>query len=161
YLDLLTSLFMVRQLRPWHENLGKRQVKSPKIFLRDSGILHSLLGIRSEKDLLGHPKCGASWEGYAIEEVLAAVQPEEAYFWATHQGAELDLFLLKNGKRLGIEIKRTDAPSMTPSMRIAIKDLRLERLVVLYPGTTRFPLADKVEAMPLRAIAEGFGSRMT
>ena len=92
YLDLLTSLFMVRQLRPWHENLGKRQVKSPKIFLRDSGILHSLLGIRSEKDLLGHPKCGASWEGYAIEEVLAAVQPEEAYFWATHQGAELDLF---------------------------------------------------------------------
>jgi len=161
YLDLLTSLFMVRQLRPWHENLGKRQVKSPKIFLRDTGILHSLLGIRSEKDLLGHPKCGASWEGYAIEEVLAAVQPEEAYFWATHQGAELDLFLLKNGKRLGIEIKRTDAPSMTPSMRIAIKDLRLERLVVLYPGATRFPLADKVEAMPLRAIAEGFGSRMT
>jgi len=156
YLDLLTSLFMVRQLRPWHENLGKRQVKSPKIFLRDSGILHSLLGIRSEKELLGHPKSGASWEGYAIEEVLAAVQPEEAYFWATHQGAELDLLLLKNGKRLGIEIKRTDAPAITPSMRIAIKDLRLERLVVLYPGAIRFPLADKIEAMPLRELAAGF-----
>lgn len=160
YLDLLTSLFMVRQLRPWHENLSKRQVKSPKVYLRDSGILHSLLGIRSEKELLGHPKCGASWEGYAIEEVLAAVQPEEAYFWATHQGAELDLFLLKSGKRLGIEIKRTDAPAMTPSMRIAIKDLRLDRLVVLYPGTIRFPLAEKVEAVPLRAIAEGPGSRV-
>ena len=156
YLDLLTSLFMVRQLRPWHENLGKRQVKSPKVFVRDSGILHSLLGIRSEKELLGHPKSGASWEGYAIEEVLAAVQPEEAYFWATHQGAELDLLLLKNGKRLGIEIKRTDAPAITPSMRIAIKDLRLERLVVLYPGAIRFPLADKVEAMPLRELAVGF-----
>jgi len=156
YLDLLTTLFMVRQLRPWHENLAKRQVKSPKVFVRDSGILHSLLGIRSEKELLGHPKCGASWEGYAIEEVLAAVQPEEAYFWATHQGAELDLLLLKNGKRLGVEIKRTDAPAVTPSMRIAIKDLRLERLVVLYPGAIRFPLADKVEAVPLRELAAGF-----
>lgn len=156
YLDLLTTLFMVRQLRPWHENLGKRQVKSPKIYIQDSGILHSLLGIRSEKELLGHPKSGASWEGYAIEEVLAAVQPEEAYFWATHQGAELDLLLLKNGKRLGIEIKRTDAPAITPSMRIAIKDLRLERLVVLYPGAIRFPLAEKVEAMPLRELAAGF-----
>jgi hypothetical protein len=150
YLDLLTSLFMVRQLRPWHENLGKRQVKSPKVFIRDSGILHSLLGIRSEKELLGHPKCGASWEGYAIEEVLAAVQPEEAYFWATHQGAELDLLLLKNGKRLGIEIKRTDAPSITPSMRIAIKDLRLDRVVILYPGTIRFPLSETVAVVPLR-----------
>jgi predicted AAA+ superfamily ATPase len=155
YLDLLTSLFMVRQLPPWHENLGKRQVKSPKIFIRDSGILHSLLGIRSEKELLGHPKCGASWEGYAIEEVLAAVQPEEAYFWATHQGAELDLLLLKNGKRLGVEIKRTDAPSITPSMRIAIKDLRLDRLIVLYPGTIRFPLSETVEAVPLRELAHG------
>lgn len=155
YLDLLTSLFMVRQLRPWHENLGKRQVKSPKIFLRDSGILHSLLGIHSEKELLGHPKCGASWEGYAIEEVLAAIQPEEAYFWATHQGAELDLLLLKGGRRLGVEIKRTDGPTITPSMRIAIKDLRLERLVVLYPGEVRYPLAKKVEVIPLRALAEG------
>jgi len=155
YLDLLTSLFMVRQLRPWHENLGKRQVKSPKIFLRDSGILHSLLGIHSEKELLGHPKCGASWEGYAIEEVLAAIQPEEAYFWATHQGAELDLLLLKDGRRLGVEIKRTDGPTITPSMRIAIKDLRLERLVVLYPGSVRYPLAKKVEVIPLRALAEG------
>jgi predicted AAA+ superfamily ATPase len=155
YLDLLTALFMVRQLRPWHENLGKRQVKSPKIFLRDSGILHSLLGIPSEKELLGHPKCGASWEGYAIEEVLAAIQPDEAYFWATHQGAELDLLLLKDGRRLGVEIKRTDGPTITPSMRIAIKDLRLERLVVLYPGSVRYPLDKKVEVIPLRALAEG------
>jgi uncharacterized protein len=155
YLDLLTALFMVRQLRPWHENLGKRQVKSPKIFVRDSGILHSLLGIPSERELLGHPKCGASWEGYAIEETLAAVRPEEAYFWATHQGAELDLLLLKDGRRLGVEVKRSDAPTITPSMRIAIRDLRLERLFVLYPGTTRYPLSDKAEAVPLHALAEG------
>ena len=154
YLDTLTGLFMVRQLQPWHENLGKRQVKSPKVYLRDSGILHQLLGIRSEHDLLSHPKSGASWEGFAIEEALNCIQPEEAYFWATHQGAELDLLLLKDGRRLGLEMKRTDAPTLTPSMRIALEDLRLERLVVVYPGVRRYPLAERVEAVPISLLAE-------
>lgn len=149
YLDLLTGVFMVRQLPPWHENLGKRQVKAPKIYVRDSGLLHALLGIRTERELLHHPKCGASWEGYAVEEVCKLLQPDEAYFWATHQGAELDLLLLKDGRRLGVEIKRTDAPSLTPSMRIALADLRLEHLVVLYPGTRRYSLAAQVTVVPL------------
>jgi uncharacterized protein len=154
YLDLLTGLFMVRQLQPWHENLKKRQVKAPKIYLRDSGLLHQLLGIRTEQDLLAHPKCGASWEGYAIEEILKLVEPDEAYFWATHNGAELDLLLFKNGRRYGVEVKRADAPALTPSMRIAIADLRLDRLTVLYPGATRYDLAPRVTVVPLAALAE-------
>lgn len=154
YLDTLTGLFMVRQLQPWYENLGKRQVKSPKVYLRDSGLLHQLLGIRAERDLLSHPKSGASWEGYAIEEALNCIQPEEAYFWATHQGAELDLLLFKDGRRLGLEMKRTDAPTLTPSMRIALQDLRLERLVVFYPGNLRYALAERVEAVPVSLLAE-------
>ncbi|MHB1586424.1 MAG: ATP-binding protein [Acidiferrobacteraceae bacterium] len=154
YLDLLTGLFMVRQLKPWHENLKKRQVKAPKIYLRDSGLLHQLLGIRVEKELLAHPKSGASWEGYAIEETLKAVQPDAAYFWATHQGAELDLLLIKGGRRLGVEIKRVDAPVMTPSLRIALKDLSLEHLVVLYPGATRYALDKQVTVMPLSTLGQ-------
>src|SRR3990172_8371506 len=154
YLDLLTGVYMVRQLAPWHENLGKRQVKSPKVYVRDTGLLHHLLGIAGENKLLAHPKCGASWEGYAIEEVINAVQPDEAYFWATHQGAELDLLLFKNGRRLGLEMKRTDAPTLTTSMRIAMEDLRLERLLVLYPGARRYPLAERVEAVPISLLAE-------
>jgi predicted AAA+ superfamily ATPase len=155
YLDLLTGLFMVRQLQPWHENLKKRQVKAPKIYLRDSGLLHQLLGIGTDRDLLAHPKCGASWEGYAIEETLKVVQPDEAYFWATHQGAELDLLLFKDGRRLGVEIKRMDAPVLTPSMRIALDDLKLEQLVVLYPGKTHYTLADRVKVAPLSVLGEG------
>ena len=108
---------VVRQLQPWHENLGKRQVKSPKIYFHDTGLLHQLLGIRSELDLLTHPKSGASWEGYVVEEVLRAVAPDEAYFWATHNGAELDLLLFRDGKRFGVECKRMDAPRLTPAMR--------------------------------------------
>ena len=153
YLDLLTGLFLVRQLPPWHENLGKRQVKAPKIYFRDSGMLHQLLGIRSERELLAHPKSGASWEGYALEETLKAVRPDEAYFWATYQGAELDVFLFKRGRRLGVEFKRMDAPRLTPSMRIAMKDLRLESLVVLHPGTASYPLGEHARAMPLAALA--------
>jgi hypothetical protein len=151
---------MVRQLPPWHENLGKRQVKAPKIYFRDSGLLHQLLGIRSEKDLLAHPKCGASWEGFAVEETLKAVQPEEAYFWATHQGAELDLLFLKDGRRLGVEIKRVDAPVFTPSMRIALFDLRLEALAVLYPGSRRYLLADRVEVLPVTTLADATASAL-
>lgn len=154
YLDLLTGLFMVRQLAPWHENLAKRQVRSPKIYLRDSGLLHQLLGIRTEPELLGHPKCGASWEGYAIEETLRAAQPDAVHFWATHTGAELDLLLFKNGERLGVEIKRADAPVITPSMRIAVKDLKLDRLVVLYPGASRYEISDRIVAVPLAELAD-------
>ncbi len=153
YLDLLTGVFLVRQLPPWHENLGKRQVKAPKVYVRDSGLLHALLGVRTDAELLHHPKCGASWEGYAIEAALNLVQPDDAYFWATHQGAELDLLLLKDGRRFGMEFKRTDAPTLTPSMRIALDDLRLEHLIVLYPGMRRYPLSTRVTAVPLAEFA--------
>jgi predicted AAA+ superfamily ATPase len=154
YLDLLSGVFMVRQLAPWHENLGKRQVKSPKVYVRDTGLLHHLLGITGENELLAHPKCGASWEGYAIEEVINTVQPDKTYFWATHQGAELDLLLFKNGRRLGVETKRMDAPRLTPSMRIALEELRLEQLVVLYPGPRQYPLGERVRVVPLAELAE-------
>ena len=154
YLDLLEGVFMVRQLSPWHENLKKRQVRSPKIYFRDSGVLHQLLGIRSQTDLLSHPKCGASWEGYVIEELLTNVRPDEAYFWGTHAGAEIDLVLFKNGRRVGVEIKRADAPRLTPSMRIAMTDLGLDRLVVIYPGDRRYPLTDKADVLPLSALQE-------
>jgi len=149
YLDLLEGVFMVRQLPAWHENLKKRQVKSPKIYFRDSGLLHQLLGIRTPADLLTHPKCGASWEGYVIEEVLTHVQPDETYFWATHAGAEIDLLLFKNGRRIGVEVKRADAPRLTPSMRTALADLHLDRLQIVYPGEMRYQLAEKVEVLPI------------
>jgi predicted AAA+ superfamily ATPase len=155
YLDLLSGVYMTRQLAPWHENLGKRQVKSPKVYVRDTGLLHHLLGIGSETELLAHPKCGASWEGYAIEEVIGAIQPDDTYFWATHQGAELDLLLFKNGRRLGVEIKKMDAPKITPSMLIALEDLKLEQLVVLYPGPTEYALSERVRVVPLGKVAEG------
>lgn len=157
YLDLLTGVFMIRQLPPWFENLGKRQVKAPKVFVRDSGLLHSLLGIANHRSLELHPKVGASWEGYAVEEVLKALRPDEAYFWATHQGAELDLLLFKNGRRLGVECKRTDAPTLTASMRIAMNDLKLDRLIVVYPGDRRYPLADGVEVVPLIELVAASG----
>ncbi|MFN0137107.1 MAG: ATP-binding protein [Phycisphaerae bacterium] len=149
YLDVLCGVFMVRQLKPWFENLGKRQVKSPKIYIADSGLLHALLGITSMLELERHPKLGASWEGYAVEEVLKALQPDEAYFWGTHQGAELDLLLFKDGRRIGIEFKRADAPRLTPSMRIACDDLKLRELLVVYPGDRRYALAPKIDAVPL------------
>jgi predicted AAA+ superfamily ATPase len=149
YLDLLTGVFMVRQLPPWFENLGKRQVKAPKVYLRDSGLLHALLGITNQRDLEHHPKVGASWEGYAVEEVLKALQPDDAYYWATYSGAEIDLVLFKRGRRIGIECKRADAPTLTPSMRIAMADLKLDELLVVYPGDKRYSLAAKVEAVPL------------
>jgi len=149
YLDLMADVFMLRQLPPWHENLGKRQVKAPKVYVRDSGLLHALLGIANHRDLEYHPKVGASWEGYAVEEVLKSFQPDEAYYWATHNGAELDLLLFKDGRRIGVECKRADAPVLTPSMRIALADLKLDRLCVLYPGDRAYSLARKVEVIPL------------
>jgi uncharacterized protein len=149
YLDLMTGLFMVRQLPPWFENLGKRQVKAPKVYIRDTGLLHALLGVASQRDLELHPKVGASWEGYAVEEILKSFRPDDAYFWATHQGAELDLLLFKRGRRIGIECKRADAPVLTPSMRIALADLKLDELRVVYPGEKRYTLARKIEVVPL------------
>ena len=152
YLDLMTGVFMVRQLPPWFENLGKRQVKAPKVYLRDSGLLHALLGVGNQRELELHPKVGASWEGYALEEVLKTLRPDEAYFWATHQGAELDLLLFKGGRRLGVEFKRADAPRLTASMRIALSDLRLDELRVVYPGEKRYPLTRGVEVVPLKEV---------
>lgn len=149
YLDLMSGVFMVRQLPPWFENLGKRQVKAPKVYVRDSGLLHSLLGIANQRDLEHHPKLGASWEGYAVEEVLKALRPDEAYYWATHNGAEIDLVLFKGGRRIGVECKRVDAPVLTPSMRIALADLKLDELHVVYPGEKRYQLGKKVQVVPL------------
>jgi predicted AAA+ superfamily ATPase len=149
YLDLLTGVFMVRQLPPWHENLGKRQVKAPKVYVRDSGLLHSLLGIGDRRDLENHPKVGASWEGYAVEEIIKAIQPDETYYWATYNRAELDLLLFKNGRRIGVECKRADAPVLTPSMRIAMSDLKLDHLYVVYPGEKAYTLGKKIEVVPL------------
>ena len=154
YLDILSGTFMVRQLQPWFENLGKRQVKAPKLYVRDSGLLHSLLGIDTRAELETAPSVGASWEGFVIGQVLAhlRVPPSRAYFWATHQGAELDLLMFKGQQRVGVEFKRADAPKVTPSMRIAMDDLKLDALYVVYPGLHRFRLADGIEAVPLWAL---------
>jgi len=149
YLDLLESLYLVRQLTPWHANIRKRQVKAPKVYVRDSGLLHALLGLATERDLLVHPKVGASWEGYAIEETLRCVQPDAAHFWATHNDAELDLLLLVRGRRYGVELKRQDAPGLTPSMRAALHDLDLQHLTVLYPGKSTYRLGPRVTVAPL------------
>lgn len=153
HLDILTDALMVRQLQPYHANIGKRQVKAPKIYVRDSGLFHQLAGIGSFKGLMTHPKVGASWEGFVIEQVLLTVGHDEAFFWATHQGAEIDLVLRRGSGLMGVEVKRADAPRMTPSIRTALKDLELERVVVVYPGTKRYPIADRVDAVPLSALA--------
>ncbi len=151
YLDLLTATFLVRQLQPFHENLAKRQVKAPKLYVSDSGLLHSLLGLQDERDLEGHPKVGASWEGFALDEVVRhmGARAEDCYFWATHAGAELDLLIVRGRRRWGFEIKKTSAPGLTRSMHIAIKDLRLDRLDVIHAGRDTFALAPKVRAVAL------------
>ena len=145
---------MLRVLQPWHTNIQKRQVKSPKVYFRDSGLLHYLLGIKSELDLYNHPKSGASWEGYAIEETIKALSPDQVYFWATHSGAELDLLVIKDGKRIGVECKRLDAPRLTPSMQIAIEALELEQLIVIYPGMLSYPMNEKIRVVSLSSLAE-------
>jgi hypothetical protein len=155
YLDTLTQTLMVRQLQPWHANLNKRQVKSPKVYFRDSGLLHALMDLTTLEQLLAHPRCGASWEGFALEQVLRLARPDEAYFWATHQGAELDLLMLKGARRVGVEFKRADSPHVTRSMSIAAEDLRLDALYVVYPGDKRFRLAPGIEAVPLWAALAG------
>jgi uncharacterized protein len=157
YLDILAGTFMVRILSPWFENIHKRQVKSPKIYFRDSGILHALLGISDELQLQTHPRLGAFWEGYALEEVIRTFHaaPEECYFWATQADAELDLLIIKNGKRLGFEYKYTDSPTTTKSMHIAQRDLKLDHLAVIYPGSRIFPLTERITAYGLETIATG------
>ena len=152
YLDWLTQAFLVRQLPPWHANLGKRQVKAPKVYVRDAGLLHELLGIEDAAALARHPKSGASWEGFALDQVLRIARPDEAYFWATHAGAELDLLMIRNGQHVGVEFKRTDAPALTPSIRTALADLQLSAVYVVYPGSRRYRLAERVEAVPLVAL---------
>ena len=152
YLDQLTSALVVRQLQPWHENISKRQVKAPKVYVADSGILHALLNLPQQADLDAHPKGGASWEGFAIDQVIRHVgaRPEECHFWATHGGAELDLLIVRGRTRYGFEIKRTSAPKATPSMRHALHDLKLARLDVIHAGEHTFPLAERLRAIPLR-----------
>lgn len=154
YLDALQQTFMVRTLQPWHENLGKRLVKSPKIYLRDSGLFHALQGIQDRGQLLTHPKLGASWEGFALEEVLRVFQPDQAWFHAVHGGSELDLFFLHRSLRVGVELKREDAPRTTKSMRVTQRDLRLDRLIVVYPGTRRYALDGGIECVPLTAVRD-------
>lgn len=154
YLDILCGTYMVRQLPPWFENLKKRQVKAPKVYIRDSGVCHALLGIPDRDALQAHPKLGASWEGFCLEQILDLTGDREAYFWATHGGAELDLLVFHKGRRLGFEFKYSERPQVTKSMRIAAEDLGLDRLHVVYPGKHRIPLEENLEATPLPDLLE-------
>jgi len=157
HLDILTGALMVRQLPPWFENLGKRQVKSPKVYLRDSGLLHALSGLATHRAMEESPRLGASWEGLVVEETVRLVGERHAYFWATQSGAELDLLLFVGGKRYGVEVKYGDAPRLTKSMHTALADLKLERLWVVYPGRESFPLADRVELVSLAGLRQALG----
>lgn len=152
YRDLLAGAFMIRILPPWFENLGKRLIRSPKVYLRDTGILHYLLGLQTASDLATHPRYGASWEGFALEQTLNAHGSRDAYFYRTQRGAELDLLLFRRGRRWGFEFKCTDAPRTSKSMHVVTKDLRLEHLWVLYPGDRSYALADYITALPLRDV---------
>lgn len=152
YIDILSETFMIRQLAPWHENIGKRQVKSPQIYFRDSGIFHSLVGIHSRESLMTHPRLGASWEGYAIEEILRIMNPDDVYFWKIHSGPELDLLCFIDGKRIGFEIKYSDAPKLTHSMKKANELLQLDQLYVVHPGHHSYPLADGIEVITLEGL---------
>jgi len=156
YLDILAGTFMIRELSPWFENIQKRQVRSPKIYFRDSGILHALLNIKDFSELDTYPRLGAFWEGFALEEVIRTydASPEESFFWATQADAELDLFIIKHGKRLGFEFKYVDVPKTTKSMQIALADLKLDHLTVVYPGKVSFPLTEKITAQGLEALAQ-------
>jgi len=154
YLDILSGTFMVRQLQPWYENISKRQVKSPKIYLMDSGILHALINIVDNRTLFGHPRVGASWEGYALHQFIQIVKPSQAFFWSTYSGAELDLIFLHRGHRYGVEFKFSEAPKITKSMRIAVKDLALRHLWVIYPGQHSYPVDEQISVWPLQLISE-------
>ena len=156
YLDLMTSALVVRQLHPWHENISKRQVKAPKIYISDSGLLHSLLNLRVLGDLEGHPKVGASWEGFVLQQVIRKldVNEEECFFWATHAGAELDLLVVRGRKRYGYEFKRTSSPRVTPSMRSALVDLNLSRMDVIHAGEDTYMIDKKIRAVSLQRLID-------
>ncbi len=154
YLDILTATYVVRQLQPWHENIKKRQVKSPKVYLRDSGLLHSLLALTDHDSITAHPKAGASWEGFVIEQAVDIMGLSSAYFWATHQGAEVDLLFQHTGEKYGIEVKYNESPKATKSMRVAIEDLGLRHLWVIHPGEHRFVIDDRITAWPAAALPE-------
>jgi len=153
YLDILTGTFMVRQLQPWYVNIGKRQVKAPKVYFRDPGILHTLLALPDRHSLLGHPRVGASWEGFALEQVLRALEPTEGYFWSTHGGAEVDLLATFRGRRHGFEMKWSETPTVTRSMRIALEELELDHLWIVHPGRSSFEVDDLISAWSLRDLA--------
>lgn len=153
YLDILTGTFVVRQLQPWHENIGKRQVKAPKIYLHDSGLLHGLLGLPDWHSLMGYPRLGASWEGFVLEQVLRIVAPTDAYFWATHSGAEIDLLFIYHGRRYGVEVKFSEAPKIGRSQHTAVDNLNLDYLWVVYPGQQAYPVDDKITVWPLKKLA--------
>ena len=154
YLDILTGTFMVRQLQPWHVNVAKRQVKAPKVYFRDSGLLHSLLDLDSRDAVLAHPRAGASWEGFAIEQVCQAVSPAETYFWSVHGGAEVDLFFVVNGRRVGVEAKFIESPTATRSMRTAMVDVGLHHLWIVHPGAHVYPIDDRITAWPIAKVPE-------
>jgi hypothetical protein len=154
YLDILTGTYMVRQLQPWHENIGKRQVKAPKIYLRDTGILHALMNVADDMTLQAHPRVGASWEGFALEMTLRTLRPGEGYFWRTHSGAELDLLLTLRGRRFGFEFKYSEAPRITRSAHTAINDLQLDHVWVVYPGEHSYPIENKIAAIPLTNVSD-------
>jgi len=156
YLDLLTSALVIRQLLPWHENISKRQVKASKVYVADSGMLHTLLNLRTQTDLEGHPKVGASWKGFVLGQIIRQLgaRPDECFFWATHGGAELDLLVVSGQQRLGFEVKRTSSPRLTPSMRNALVDLKLRSLDVIHAGELTFPLGKKVRAVALSRLLE-------
>jgi hypothetical protein len=156
YLDVLCSIYLTRQLLPWRQNLKKRQVASPKVYLMDSGLLHALLGVTSQHDLEGHPKVGSSWEGFALNQVVRHLKARatECFFWATHSGAELDLLVVRGRRRLGFEFKRASAPKLTPSMRSALTDLGLSSLTVVHPGSEGYPLAPHVHVVGLERLGD-------
>jgi predicted AAA+ superfamily ATPase len=149
YLDILTETFMIRQLQPWYENIGKRQVKSPKVYFRDSGILHSLLNLSDFHALTGHPRVGASWEGFALDQTLHVLKLPQAFFWATHSGVEIDLVFLHRGHRYGVEFKFSEAPQITKSMRMALEALKLHHLWIIHPGKHSYPIDKRISALPL------------
>ena len=157
YVDILAGAYVLRQLPPWFENVGKRQYKSPKVYVRDSGLLHTLLSITSDEELVSHPTLGASWEGFALEQVLAFWGDRDAYYWRTHAGAELDLLVSRAGRRYGFEFKYSDAPRMTKSLHVALEDLKLERAWIVYPGSTRYAAHERVEVLPVAEIPARLG----
>ena len=154
YLDILSETYMIHQLQPWHENIKKRQVKSPKIYFRDTGVLHGLLDLRDFHAVTGHPQVGASWEGFSMEQIIRTINPSQVYYWATYSGAELDMLMIVNGKRYGMEFKFSEAPDKTKSMSVAIESLKLDKLLIVYPGKKSWPVSETISVCPMDKVGE-------